>query len=416
MKMSTRIITTTVSLLVLLLFFVGCAEQPYGIFASIERERKVVDERDLGNEINVAAVARAGERMFVAAGAAYSRAVDSEEVYQADEPNWQEWGDPIDAPASNYTTTSLVAADLGAGERVYAVYTSLNGDDSGLYELDPAHVDDGFTAVGGAKALSEVDAFLKAFAFEHGGTEWVVVSAALGPNEYALYASDDGTAFDRVGGSAFSTPAPVIDVATDGSTTVYLTAKQLYVTADAPDAGTEPAEPAGATGKTSDAAFTGTEYAAGTVWLADDAGHLYTSDDFGATDWTRNESPYDIGPTSSDPVPFTDFAAVPRGAETLIVVGTRGYGYRVIGDAATSGADTTPSSPGSTESNYEASDLSTSVVQTFFVDTEQVGGYPVSTDAGVREWTGTLLYAGTVNQGLWRALSSEDGAIQWVRE
>ena len=67
-------------------------------------------------------------------------------------------------------------------------------------------------------------------------------------------------------------------------------------------------------------------------------------------------------------------------------------------------------------SNYESSALATSSVTSWFVDPDPVTEYPVTTADGDEKWDGTLIFAGTPKEGLWRALSSDDGPIQWLRE
>jgi hypothetical protein len=403
--------------LLLAAVLVSCAQNPYGVFASIERERKIVDERDLGNELNVASITKAGGRMFIAAGAVYARAVDGSADYGTDPPDWNSWGDAVDPPQTNYTTTSLVAADLGAGERIYAAYTSLDGNESGLYALDPAQVEAGFV---GDPILSTadpgIDAVVRVLTFNVGADTWVVAVVETGLSEYAVYATNDGSSPAAI--PSFTTSTPVIDVASDGATRVaYVTPKAIYVDTDGDVTGTTaPAGPGSTPALGAGARFTGGHYAGGSLWLADDAGHLYSSADFGATAWTRNSEPWQISSANQEPTPFTDFATVPRGTVDIIVVGTAGYGYREIGDAATVNATAAPTSPDVEGSNYQASELASAAVQTFFVNPSGVTDYPVATAAGNQTWDGNLLFAGTVNQGLWRALSSDEGPIQWVRE
>ena len=53
----------------LILVLVACSQNPVGIFASIEREREILDdERGLPADINVAAMTEAGGKYFIAAG------------------------------------------------------------------------------------------------------------------------------------------------------------------------------------------------------------------------------------------------------------------------------------------------------------------------------------------------------------
>ncbi len=160
----------------------------------------------------------------------------------------------------------------------------------------------------------------------------------------------------------------------------------------------------------------------GLLWLADDAGHIYTSPLDAVEDWQKSAS-HEVSSSNDTPLPFTDFALVPvDGTRTNLVVGTRGYGYRVLGDTTTITYESAPQSPDLVVdgSNYQGSELAGAVVQTFYVDATPQSDYPVPTADGTpyEYFDGYLFFAGTTNQGLWRALSypSDQGAVQWVRE
>ena len=128
----------------LILVLVACSQNPVGIFASIEREREILDdERGLDNDLNVAAMTRAGGKYFLAAGTLYARDANDPDYEGGDLAQWS----AVDPPDTNYTTNSVVTADLGPGERVYTIFTNLAGDASGVYEVDPAEATLAETAV-----------------------------------------------------------------------------------------------------------------------------------------------------------------------------------------------------------------------------------------------------------------------------
>lgn len=176
---------------------------------------------------------------------------------------------------------------------------------------------------------------------------------------------------------------------------------------------------------------TGTNYVAAlyeatgqSVWLADDSGYLYSSSTAPITTWVKSGQTLVSG-SSEDTLAFTALGLVPvPGGAPAILVGTAGNGYRIVGEAGAVTAETaTVSSPDEDGSNYEASDLARTVVNTFFADDELLSDYPIpGPDAGTYQLQdGYLFFAGTSNQGLWRALSYDDpdsptDPVQWVRE
>ena len=407
-----------VSGVVLVALLAGCSRSPYGIFASIERERAILDDRNLEHDLNVGAIAKAGGTYFIAAGTLYFRDQDALVEGAWTRPEWS----AVPAPGLNYTTTSLVSVDFGSGSRVFAVYSSPDGLTHGLYEINVTSPVSSPTlrlqTTGSANALGTL------FAVDDGGTNgWLMVNYTTGPGAWSLYAATgvangDGSDFAAIAGT--ESTEPYIDVVADATLTnvVYLRSNSLLV--DTAGIGVSPGDPAGVPGRTSPARFTGALYdsVGDLFWLADNEGFLYSSPP-GFAAWGRNAEAHPTSTaTNAGPIPFTDFAAVPRGAATVLLVGTQGYGYRVIGNAGAVSATTDVDLPGVDGSNYEASDLATGVVQTFFVDPSPVVNYPVPTAGGdpYEYWSGHLLFAGTPGRGLWRALSSDDGPIQWLRE
>lgn len=405
----------------------GCSNNPIGIFESIEREREILDDRNLPNELNVAEMIRVDDidvgatepidRYFAATGALYFRATDDSVV--TDRPGWE----VAAAPGTNFTALSVVAVDFGSGTRVFATFTSQSAAESGVYEINIADPTVAPTAVLTA-ASAGVDSIGRLFVVEATDGTHLLASIESNPDPDAvtheLFASADGASFSAVAGTAGQTP--FIDVASDGANVAYLRANAVLIDTDVL-AGAAPS--AASTGIASGDRYTGIHHDFGSganrLWLADDSGFLYSSDDFGAS-WVRTPAAIEINTNNDDPVPFTDFASVRLGpgGEWVLYVGTRGHGYRVINGAATATAasavtDNLLPSPDVDGSNYQASELAGAVVQTFFVDPTLQDAFDVPNPSGTTSESGFLVFAGTSNQGLWRALAY-DGPIQWVRE
>ncbi|HKJ86099.1 MAG TPA: hypothetical protein VKA06_08480 [Spirochaetia bacterium] len=395
----------------------GCSQSPFGIFASVARERAILDDRNLDNEITVGAMTKAGTKYFLAAGALYYR--DEDNPGAADDADKKPSWESVPAPGTNYTTTSVVTVDFtGTDERVFAVYASADGVTHRVYEIDVADPKKTptprFETTGSDFALGEI------FALDDGLDVWLVVNhegdATI--SDWSLYGSTDGDTFSPISGTAAN--EPYVDVVADpvSNDVLYLRANAVLTDVDGVAAGADPGDAAPAPGLDSPARFTGAHYdsVGNLFWLADNSGHLYSAAP-GFAAWTRNTTAYTTSSADNAPViSFTDFSAVPRGAQTVLLVGTSGYGYRVIGDAATATATSGVSSPAVDGSNYESSALATSTVSAWFVDPDPVTGYPVVTADGEQSWDGSIVFAGTPKQGLWRALSSDDGPIQWLRE
>ncbi len=402
----------------LAIILAGCSQSPYGIFASVARERAILDDRNLDNEITVGAITKAGSTYFLAAGALFFRAEDNPGSTDpaVAKPAWA----TVRSPGTNYTTTSVVTVDFtGSNERVFAVYASPNGQTHGVYEIDVADPDEEpvlrFETSGSDVALG------KLFAVDDGTDVWLMVNyERAGTNSWSLYGATEGTTFTEIAETAAN--EPYIDVVADAVSNdiLYLRANAVLTDTDGvTDVTVVPDDADPAPGRVSPARFTGAHYdtVSGRFWLADTSGHLYSAAP-GFASWARSAAAYTASSADNAPVlSFTDFAAVPRGAQTILLVGTSEYGYRILGDASTATVDSGISSPVSVDgSNYESSALATSSVASWFVDPDPVTDYPVVTADGEQSWGGTLIFAGTPQEGLWRALSSGEGPIQWLRE
>lgn len=416
------ILRVAAAALALTLVLVACSQNPVGIFASVERERKILDdERGLDDDLNVAAITEAGGKYFIAAGALYARDVNDPDYEGGDLAQWS----AIDGPG---TTNAVVSADLGSGVRVYALYTGSTGE--GVYAVNPGTLEMADTPLletgdladtpdGTDTVASIVDIFVV-----NDGTERLVVSVLESDalNDYTLYVTSDGSSFTELDAA---TTAPWRDAAGDGTAVAFMSSAGVIIDADGLAADDLTAKTA--PGLTSGDRLTGMIYdestgGSGLLWLADDAGHIYTSPLDAATGWDKSTT-HDVSSSNDAALPFTDFALVPADATTTnLVVGTRGYGYRVLGDTTTITFESAPQSPDLVVdgSNYQGSELAGAVVQTFYVDSTLRSDYPVPTADGnpYENFTGYLFFAGTTDQGLWRALSypSSQGAVQWVRE
>jgi hypothetical protein len=389
--------------LLILLVLGACSQNAVGIFASIARERLVIDDRDLANDITVGAITRAGSRYFMASGPLRYRDLDDPAELANQNPS--QWA-VVEAPGANYTTTSVVAF----GGAIYAAFYQQSGSPSGVYRItDPAASSPSLT---GPLTISDtVDRVGKLIVA--GGQLFLIAEIGL---SRALF-HWTGSQFDRVPADSGATdlePNSWIDVASNGTDFLYLASGKAIFDAGGIGAGADAVDidsPVNQTNKGPSAAFRAAHWDGTAFWLSDDSGHLYSSAD--GSSWTRNATAftYDIDPDQE--IGFTDFATVQNTVTSVTVVGTESAGYYVVG----ADASETPTSPAVSGSNYRESDLSGLAVTTFYADTTLRTDYPVPTAAGdpYELLDGYLLFAGTANGGLWRALF-HDGATQWVRE
>jgi hypothetical protein len=372
------------------LFLISCSQSPVGIFASIAREQRVLDERELENTLTVSDMAKAGGKYFISAGLLYYRDID----YGASElSQWQ----AISAPGSaddNYVTNSVVAFNGS----IYATFTHQDGSPSGIYRIDvganPPAIDG--TQVFGTDT-DGIESVGKLFVVDD-GTPRLLVSAKTDAAlvSHSLYASDDGSSFAEITGTAAGTPW--IDVADNSSGAELLYVSPAKVLIDGDGIATSGGIVTSDTGKAGSAAFTGAHFdaAASRLWLADDSGHLYSSPDFGSN-WSRNADAYRYeNESDNEVVEFTDIQSVGTGSDRITVVGTRELGYYVLG----SDALTAPQSPGPVAANYRESDLSDTAVIGFFTDSHSSGDY---------------LFALSAASGLWRGKVDSD-PIVWIQE
>ena len=412
MRPQIRSVLITVTALTIML--VACTNSPVGIFESIEREREILDDRNLDNELRVGAIALAGDKYFIAAGSLLYRGRTDADYVGGDREQWHTLPAPGSA-SDNYSSTSLVAFDPdGAGgtpEQIYAVYRSQTGTESGLYHVNPVTLGVGTTPLIGSEDAG-IESVEGVFVVDDGsGSDVLIVPVRTGLSAYSVYYSADATVFAEIPGLA--TNQPITSVAADGTDVLFLTPSVLYRDGDTVSAGADPAEVATLEPE-SGASFGDAYYQASSFvwWVSDGEGHLFSTLDF--VDWTTNDTPYEISTSNDDPLPFTVFVEVSDTVDDHLLVGTEGHGYRILG----ADASVAPVSPAEDGSNYEASELADAAILTWFVDPTPLSEYPVPTEPGSDPYTihdGYMLFAGTSGAGLWHALSY-DGSIQWLRE
>jgi hypothetical protein len=394
------------------LLIMACAQSPVGIFQSIEREREILDDRNLDNGLNVGAVAFAEGRYFIAAGDLYHRLRDDVDYVANNRQQWSTLTAP-GAASENYTTVSLVAFDPdGAGaetDQIYAVYRSQDANASGVYHIDPATPTLDTTPLFGTD--DGVEAVVGVFVATDASGDLLIVPVRTGLSAYSVYYSSNAVDFNPVAG--MTTNQPVIGVASNGADVVLLTSTVAYQDGDTIAGGGAPT-PIADVDPDSGVALSGVYFQASSSvwWVGDGDGHLYSSPNL--TDWTTNPTAYEISSDNDDPVPFTVFVEVNDTTQNQLLVGTDGFGYRILGAEA----DVSPKSPIRDGSNYEASELADAAILSWYVDPTLLTSYPVPTEPGADPYTthdGYMLFAGTSKSGLWHALSF-DGPIQWVRE
>jgi len=392
------------------LLITACAQSPLGVFQSIQLERRIVDDRALDNEIVVGAITEAGAKYFIAAATVWQR-----DILDADYPNdVAQWSSILSPGTSNYTSSSLVAFDGSGSEMIYAVYTSQDGTDAGLYAIDPVNPPSAVAAGDRVFGTGETDitGLGRAFVANDGTSTLLLSARKTGTSVYSVFESTTGASasFTEVDGTAGS--LPVVDVAyTPGGEVFFLTRKDVLLDTDGLNAGNAAAAVAGSLvtdGRQPE--FGGIFYDtdAGVLWVTDNEGYLYQSADLGDT-WTSNADPHEISSNNDSALSFTDMEAVDKDGTKVLVVGTNGNGYRQLTDTFV------PVTPDAEGSNYQASELAKATILTFYVDPNSTRFIPAESGETFVEATGDLLFAGTSNMGLWKALFAATEP-QWVRE
>ena len=412
---------TPIIALAAVILLAGCAQSSIGLFESIELERKIVDDRELANDLVVGAIAEAGGRYFIAAANLWQR-----EVVDADYPAGvvAQWVRITSPGTSNYTSSSIVTFNGSGTDMLYAVFSSQDGSTAAVYEIDPAG---SLSAVSDDSDVLETDStdiagIGELFTAFDGISEYLLVGIrAHETSRFALHGSTSGAvdSFALIPGTTGN--LPIIDVAASAAGDIaLLTEKAIMVDSDGGlEGGADPldvtanldlSDPEDPAGPARQPEFGGIHFdeSSGTLWLSDNEGFLYRSTDFGLT-WALNPAAHQVSTNDDSPLAFTDLASVENGSSTLVVVGTEGHGYRELDSAF---APTTPAAEGS---NYQASELARATVLTFYVDPSSSAYVPTADGENYTPEDGDLLFAGTSNLGLWKALYTGD-PVQWVRE
>ncbi|MBU8912533.1 MAG: hypothetical protein KOO61_00800 [Spirochaetales bacterium] len=388
------------ALVVLVGFLASCTQSPIGLFESIELEQKIIDDRDLDNELLVGGMTESGGYYFIAAATLWTRDVDEMDA----EGLLTQWASITPPGASNFTTSSLVTFDGSGTELIYAAYSSQDGTEGGVYTVDPAA--DAVQVATDPVFGTDVDGVAgvgKVFVANDGTDTYLLVAVKKSDvtSRYSVYASTTGDAgtFAEVAGTERN--LPVIDVAENAAGAIgFLTEKAVLIDSDGLDFAPDPTtitDVAATLGIVDRQPVFGGIYlhpATGTLWVTDNEGYLYQGANFGAT-WSANTAAHLVSTSDESPLQFADLVAVDNGGTDLLVVGTEGHGYREL-DAL----DFSPTTPAAEVSNYQASELAQATILTFYVDEGA---------------TGDFLFAGTSNLGLWKVLYGGDPP-QWIRE
>jgi hypothetical protein len=385
-----------------LLVFAACDHAPVGIFASIEQEVKIDDERNLPNGIAVNGIVEFDGYYFVSAPTVYRRPVAN--TTGGEPSQWTPVASPI-AGARNLRMVHLESA--GA---LYAVFVDDAGVTKSLHALDSAGGN--WTEV--TLPSGATGGLVSVFAAGPAGTDRLFLSVFEGPNDYRLFSSPDGTAFAAVTDSATSTalsmPTPATDVAytTDGATdNWWIAGRTRFLTGAEPTPATDPLIVSDYGGSTlSDVdGFSGLYFGgpAGSprLYLSTLTGQVFRYDPNNvAAGFVAAAGTITF---SDDPVPLTDFAYV-EGSDGFqsVVVGTEGYGYYEIDPA------TLDISMPARSGNYLASELSRASIHAFYVDTN--ADLPTGAPSGV-----DLMFAGTAGLGLWKNYYKGESSL-WTRE
>ncbi|MCK4514448.1 MAG: hypothetical protein KAU31_04275, partial [Spirochaetaceae bacterium] len=364
------------AIVVLLGVLVGCSQSPIGLFESIALERKIIDDRALENDLVVGAIAESTNNYFIAAGTLWYRNVVDADYPAGEVAQWE----AITSPGtSNFTTSSLTVFNGTGTELVYVAYSSQDGTEGGIYVLDPAGEFGPLTAddkVFGTE-VTDVAGVGKVFVADDGIATYLLVGARkTGTSRYSVYASTTGAAGSFVEVAGTDRNLPVIDVAANATGTVaFLTQKLILIDSDGLNAGA--GDVTDITGNLAvgdrQPEFGGIYYhpTTDTLWLTDNDGFLYHSDDFGSI-WSSNGTAHLVSTSNEDPLQFTDMTAVNNGGTQLLVVGTEGHGYREL-----NAVNFSPATPAAEVSNYQASKLAEATILTFYVDADSTVYVPV---------------------------------------
>jgi len=352
----------------------SCTQGTYGIFASLESEKKITD-RGLDNGLTATQMTTAGSYYYLSANVVYMRPTNSTVWTAVSAPGSGQLSNGIAYDTANSTVYAVFYNSSG----IYGIYSTTPGASS----WSPAILQSDGSTVFSIGDLFYVNSVLYAVVQTVGGSS---------PAEYTLY-SYNGTSFVPTSPTAPTTQNPVTAATPEGANAWFVTSGELFELAGGawqtviPN-GTTVYSPLGGIFYDSTGTVTGT---ANSLWVT--AGNsLIKSTDSGAT-WTAAVASQ-VGPDNSTNLSLTSLAGFTSSSYSALLVGTKSYGYYVY----TSGA-TTLVVPASA-SNYAASALATSSITMLYVDPS-----PSQTVGGVALGTGEtglpLIFAGGSLNGLW---------------
>lgn len=382
---------------------ISCTQGTLGIFASLQRETKILD-RGLDNGLTPVQMVVTGtaptDNYFLAAGTLYER--------PRDPGNSVSWT-AIAPPAGMHYVNGVAYLSGSPGTLVASFYTSDINNITGAVYHRPADLSSGWVksnlVTNGSTVQSIGELFLITSDIVDGSDAVYACTRNASANTYELWRSTDGAnfggspagpssqspftdglAYDPGGGDEIDVFLSKSDIVTyDGTTTTTLSNASPTLT----DLG-------GAWYNSSAGLFGG-------IGLFVTSGNSILKGTFttGTWSWTTVVSSYP-SPTSGDLV-FSQITATESTAYNAIIIGTEANGYYLLDANGGTGISTVDPT-----SNYQASDLRTSAVTMLFVDPD-AGAF----SSGVAADT-DLVFAGGYAKGLWETYYDGDSPT-WIQ-
>lgn len=378
---------TTIALVALasaLLLALSACSHEVGLFASLEQEIPVDEERGFPNDGSIQSLVKSGGRYFAGGSALWVR--DASDTSASDLSGWQQ----IAPPSSGLTLASMALV----GSDIYAVYGQT------LYTRNA----DGSTAAGGWDSVTAFDseAVSRVFGVEVGGSPAFVVSAPRdgGSGERLLDANGDEVS----GLGEADNRNTIYGAANFGSDIYVLTSTQLFSISDNLSGTASAVTIPGSTSSTfRDLRVRGAD---AELWIAG-RGKIYVADTDPSveTNWTSTDL---ITPeNSSSAAQFLTLAFVTLGGTEYVLAGTESDGL-YEGEATDVTSLSQEGSDGvlvGRNGNYLTTEIVGGNVEHIFVDES----------GSARGQSGPLVFLGARGRGLWRG-QPESGEIIWRRE